>query len=806
MRDFTKAAAASLALLAGPAALTAVSLSSSDDPGATAAARADVSAAAPHRPAANVEKASTPAAAKDAPAPAPEASDASVTTHTHSGSLGVPGMSEPELREFETQVLGPEHALEHAQMRKAERGGEMPAAAEADQDDDGPVARAAAEGPADVGAWTTAPFQIPVMAIHAALLPTGKVMWFSYPRNPSRDPAGSDVPNTAQAWLWDPATGQTKRVDPPLWRDPKDGQLKPANIWCAGQTFTKDGRLVVFGGNLDYSRAGGVDFKGLNKVYTFNAFNETWTEQPDMRHGRWYPTGVRLPDGRIPIKQGLDETGLDPGNTGDNENEEIEIFTPSPDLNGRGTMQYLASTGGSGAPPDGDYYPHMFLMPSGKTLIAGPDPGDSWLMRDPGPTNIFAWDDIPNLPGGDRVWGTGVLVPNRTPGSASTKAMLIGGSRSSSPPNGEAVGSSDVWDEAVGGGWQSGASLNIGRGHANTKLLPDGSMVEIGGGVGIDDAGNQWAANDNQRQVEVWNGSGWTLGPPQAESRAYHSTALLLPDGRVVSAGDDANGGYNTDSAEIYSPPYLFKGPRPAITSAPSCVRLGQAFGVGAVGGVSRATFVAPGATTHANDMNQRFIELSVAASGGGATVQVPGSATVAVPGYYMFFVLNAQGVPSVAKWIRVLGPQDADCPPDPVPGTPGGNPGGGSSTDETAPKVRLSRLSSAKLATVLKRGLKIGVRSSERSTVKLSLMLNGRQAKRVRLSRRPNAKQIAAKRLSFAEAGLKKVTLKLNRKAGRRLANSRLPKVKLTLNATATDKAGNSRRAKLTLSLRRGT
>ena len=114
MRDFTKAAAASLALLAGPAALTAVSLSSSDDPGATAAARADVAAAAPHRPAANVEKASSPAAAKDAPAPAPEASDASVTTHTHSGSLGVPGMSEPELREFETQVLGPEHALEHA--------------------------------------------------------------------------------------------------------------------------------------------------------------------------------------------------------------------------------------------------------------------------------------------------------------------------------------------------------------------------------------------------------------------------------------------------------------------------------------------------------------------------------------------------------------------------------------------------------------------------------------------------------------------------------------------------------------------
>ena len=155
MRDFTKAAAASLALLAGPAALTAVSLSSSDDPGATAAARADVAAAAPHRPAANVEKASSPAAAKDAPAPAPEASDASVTTHTHSGSLGVPGMSEPELREFETQVLGPEHALEHAQHEegRARRRDACSGRGRRGRRS-GAVARAAAEGPTDVGAWT----------------------------------------------------------------------------------------------------------------------------------------------------------------------------------------------------------------------------------------------------------------------------------------------------------------------------------------------------------------------------------------------------------------------------------------------------------------------------------------------------------------------------------------------------------------------------------------------------------------------------------------------------------------------------
>ena len=169
--------------------------------------------------------------------------------HAHSGDLGVPGVSERELRKFETAVLGPEHARQHALVRSAKRDGELPVEEPAD---DGPVARAAAVGPPEQDGRWSAPFDIPVMAIHSALLPTGKVMWFSYPKNPAPRHGGSGVvdPNESRAWLWDPATGQTKRMDPPLWRDPEDGQLKPANIWCAGQTFTADGGLVVFGGNL----------------------------------------------------------------------------------------------------------------------------------------------------------------------------------------------------------------------------------------------------------------------------------------------------------------------------------------------------------------------------------------------------------------------------------------------------------------------------------------------------------------------------------------------------------------------------
>ena len=115
-------------------------------------------------------------------------------------------------------------------------------------------------------------------------------------------------------------------------------------------------------------------------------------------------------------------------------------------------------------------------------------------------------------------------------------------------------------------------------------------MVEIGGGVGIDDAGNQWAANDNQRQVEVWNGSGWSSGPRRRRAGPTTPPRSCCRMAGWSRPATNANGGSNTDSAEIYSPPYLFKGPRPAIALGALLRRLGHAFGVGAVGGVSRAT------------------------------------------------------------------------------------------------------------------------------------------------------------------------------------------------------------------------
>ena len=320
-------------------------------------------------------------------------------------------------------------------------------------------------------------------------------------------------------------------------------------------------------------------------------------------------------------------------------------------MNGVGQITTIATREGSG-PPDGELYPRNFLMPSGRTVVAGPDPIDTWSFNPvgPAPGNAFSWQDLPNF-SDYRLWSTSVLEPG--PPAGSSKVTIMGGT-----PSGSALRTAETIDDAnPGQGWQPAPSLNIGRSHHNTVLLPDGSKVAVGGGVGSGAQG-LYTFEDEQRQIEIFDpASGtWRLGPSQAEGRAYHSTAVLLPDGRVISAGDNYNGGVASDTAEIYSPPYLFKGARPAISAAPKAVKWGDKFGVKSPSKVSRAVLMAPAATTHGYDMNQRHVELAVSSivEGVGINVVAPPSANVAPPGYYMLFLLNGQGVPSVSRPVRL--------------------------------------------------------------------------------------------------------------------------------------------------------
>ena len=189
--------------------------------------------------------------------------------------------------------------------------------------------------------------------------------------------------------------------------------------------------------------------------------------------------------------------------------------------------------------------------------------------------------------------------------------MLLGGS--TGEPTAMASNIAEIYNEGTDS-WRTVPPMNLGRGHHNTVLLPDASMVTVGGGIGGVD-GDLWHALPEHRQVELYDpvtGS-WRLGPEQTETRAYHSTAVLLPDGRVLPAGDDHEGGKLQDTGEIYNPPYLFRGPRPTITFAPSAVRHGAGFSIGTPDtDIDQAVLIAPAETTHNTDMNQRYVALEL--------------------------------------------------------------------------------------------------------------------------------------------------------------------------------------------------
>lgn len=516
-------------------------------------------------------------------------------------------------------------------------------------------------GPArKVGRWTKSPFGLPNYAIHAAMLPTGKILFWGYPFY-------DDFENRGEAALWDPAKGYGpnafRDVDPP--RVDPDGNgpqgAVPAPIYCSGQSFLPSGELLVTGGNLAwsfqdprYESASGAQF-----VFTFDPWAERWTQQPSMRHGRWYPSQLELADGTTLIVGGYSDEP--PGGM---HNPSVEVFVPAPARGGIGTIGEYRS-----AARETELYPHLFTLPSGDALLAGPGPDDSSILplSELGQGQL-AWRDLPDT-AGFRIGGTGVLHPGDPSGS--WRVSQFGGYGTVPQREDFSKASRDALSinaRAASPRWRSSSGFELGRSYHNTVLLPDRSMVTVGGGSGFSKARGNWEIDDSgkRRRVELTKPGTrrWRLGPAQREDRSYHSTALLLPDGRVWSAGDDrypleADGTKSrSDTAEIYSPPYLFRGRRPRLAGATTAATYNSIFYADTKPSRPRArsyVLVAPGATTHGADMQQRLVPLREERREGDTTaIRAPANSAIAPPGQYMLFGLSRKGVPSVASWISL--------------------------------------------------------------------------------------------------------------------------------------------------------
>jgi hypothetical protein len=193
------------------------------------------------------------------------------------------------------------------------------------------------------------------------------------------------------------------------------------------------------------------------------------------------------------------------------------------------------------------------------------------------------------------------------------------------------------------------------RRHHNAVILPTGEVLVVGGLSGT-------LFNDLSTAVhpaEIWSPAtgAWTTLASNTINRGYHTSAILLPDGRVLLSGSgDGAGAPSERNAEIFSPPYLFAGTRPAIGTAPSTVNYGIAFRVNSpdAPAIAKVSLIRLGSTTHAFDMNQRFQKLSFTSDASGLNVTAPSSRNRTPPGHYMLFIVNTSGVPSVAKIVQV--------------------------------------------------------------------------------------------------------------------------------------------------------
>ena len=470
-------------------------------------------------------------------------------------------------------------------------------------------ARAAAAmiagGAQDVGEWGPV-VDWPVIGVHVALLPNGKVLAY--------DSIGDNATETypvqdhTRATVWDPVTGTQTPVNVDTG----------FNIFCSGLAHLIDGRMFMAGGNKDQQ------LNGIVQTHFFDPATNSWTLGPNMAAGRWYPTVTPLNNGEMLITSGRVNT---------------------PDVRTLAGNLRSLSTASLSLP----LYPWMDVAPNGLAFYSGPDQ----TLRALNPSGTGSWqtfgqrDSINRDYGGHAIFDIGKMLV--AGGGSSTKDSRVVDFNGPTPQV------------------SSTAPMAFGRRQHNLTVLADGSVLATGGnssGASLVDL------NAGVYPAELWSpatGQWRTLASMQI-TRQYHSTALLLPDGRVLSAGGGICGtcdtvGYLAKNAEIFSPPYLFQAdgtlaPRPSIDAAPASTTYGATMTIGTPepASISKVALIRLGAVTHSNNMEQRYIPLSFTPGATTITATAPDNSNIAPPGIYMLFIIDANGVPSLARIVSVQG------------------------------------------------------------------------------------------------------------------------------------------------------
>lgn len=483
------------------------------------------------------------------------------------------------------------------------------------------------------GAWRVLDMQAPVRGIHAVVLRNGNVLLVGGSGN---DPAAFAAGSFKTA-VYNPTTGAF--LDVPT----------PADLFCGGHVQLPDGRILIPGGTAAYAAPDGSHgYKGLASSYIFDPATNAYTRTNDMADGHWYPSATALGNGDVISLGGL---GPDSDGTVVTEywnNAEQRWLT-------RGQARQTWSFWG--------LYPSMILLQDGRLFYSGSHvfgnglPGTGASLYDY-PTGTIT--DVPGLQRKDeRDQSMSVLLP---PAQDQRVLTLGGGNIVTNPDANRLTDIIDLKQPAPAytpgpllpqGRMTNGAlqTATQGKMYLSAVLLPDGTVLETGGGL--------HNRADPVFETSIFDPATNTFKAGMATDpvpRGYHSTAFLLPDGRVMTTGNNPGDGSFDQRVSIYSPPYLYQGARPVVTAVQN-----QNWGYGTAqrvtvdSAVVKASLIRPAAVTHSSDPNQRYVDLPMTVGAGGAIdLNLTTNPNIAPPGWYMLFVTNAAGVPSVAKWVHV--------------------------------------------------------------------------------------------------------------------------------------------------------
>jgi hypothetical protein len=470
----------------------------------------------------------------------------------------------------------------------------------------------------------------PLMPIHQILLPDGRVLTY-----------GSDITGKQGGGLhymvWDPTLGTGP--DAFLVLPTQSG----SNIFCAGQTLLPSGDALIVGGTIIQNKLRGI---GIADVNVFDPAANALALQAPMAYRRWYPTLLSLADGRQLVMGGR----MDPPKSGGDLSTESAAKTAASGATYASTPEiWSASTGWqtmTGAASDtvfgkSDtqwYYPRAWVAPNSKVFVLS-NSGAMWQMNPDGLGTLTKLKGTVNS------------------SNARLQSVMYQPGRILTIRDGQQTATIDInADTPVIA--NTSPALRY-RQYGNATLLADGQVWLSGGSTDGNVTTGDWFVS------ESWDPATgqWHDMASATIARLYHSSALLLPDATVITGGGGDPGPFTNLNAEIFYPPYLYLkdgsgnlAPRPAITSAPDVLGWAQPFNVGVSSAtpVSRVTLIRTGVVTHDFNSNQRFQDLGFTQQDSQLSLTTPPSAGIAPPGYYMLFVFDGSGVPSVAKILRI--------------------------------------------------------------------------------------------------------------------------------------------------------